>query len=35
MFSYKDFWIITLIILLIDYILGKSKHFIGHIPRGL
>ena len=27
--SYKDFWIITLIILLGVYILGKSKHLIG------
>ena len=29
MFRYEDFWIITLIILLIVYILGKSKHLIG------
>ena len=28
MFRYKEFWIITLIILLIVYILGKSKHLI-------
>jgi len=28
MFWYKDFWIITLIILLIVYMLGKSKHLI-------
>ena len=26
--SYKDFWIIALIILLVAYILGKSKHLI-------
>ena len=25
MFSYKDFWIITLIIMLVVYILGKWK----------
>ena len=36
MFWYEDFWIITLIILLviillIVYILGKSKHLIGHL----
>ena len=29
LFWCKEFWIITLIILLIVYILGKSKHFIG------
>ena len=28
MFWHKEFWIITLIILLIVYILGKSKHLI-------
>ena len=28
MFSYEEFWIITLIILLIVYTLGKSKHLI-------
>jgi len=28
MFWYKDFRIITLIILLVAYIWGKSKHFI-------
>ena len=28
MFSYKDFWIIALNILLVVYILGKSKHLI-------
>jgi len=28
MFRYEDFWIITLIILLIVYILGESKHLI-------
>ena len=28
MFWWKDFWIITLVILLIVYILGKSKHLI-------
>ena len=30
MFWYKDFWIITLIILLIVYILVKSKHLWGY-----
>ena len=30
MFSYKDFWIITLIVLLVVYTLGKSKHLISH-----
>ena len=29
MFWYEDFGIITLIILLVVYILGKSKHLIG------
>ena len=28
MFWHEDFWIITLIILLVVYILGKSKHLI-------
>ena len=28
MFSYKNFWIITLIILLVVYILGKSKYLL-------
>ena len=28
MFRYEDFWIITLIILLTVYILGKAKHLI-------
>ena len=28
MFWQEEFWIITLIILLIAYILGKSKHLI-------
>jgi len=28
MFWYEEFWIITLIILLIVYILEKSKHLI-------
>ena len=28
MFWYKAFWIITLIILLVVYILGKSKYLI-------
>ena len=28
MFSYKFFWIITLIIVLVVYIFGKSKHLI-------
>ena len=31
MFWYKVFWIISLIVLLIIYILGKSKHLIGKI----
>ena len=31
MFWYKDFLIITLIILLIVHILGKSKHLIENI----
>ena len=31
MFSCKEFWIITLIILLIVYILGKSKHLIRQV----
>jgi len=37
MFRYEDLWIITLIILLIVYILGKSKHLIifVHICRKL
>ena len=31
-FSYKDFWIISLIILLVVYILGKLKHLIRGLP---
>ena len=33
MFWYKDFWIINLIILLVIYILGKSKNLIKKCPH--
>ena len=35
MFLYEDFWIITQIILLVVYILGKSKHLINVAYLGL